>query len=124
MGGGIVGPARAAALVGVGDVGGRGQVAGQFLHAREGEGIVQRRESGRRKALRHEGQQGGGLGQHALGRGQCGHAALGVHAQVVRALLLPGGDVQFDQIELGAGFVQGDVGGQGASAGSGVEGPA
>ena len=58
MGGGIVGPARRGA-VGVGDVGGRGQVAGQFLHAREGEGIVQRRESGRRKALRHEGQQGG-----------------------------------------------------------------
>ena len=92
--------------MGVGDVRGRCQIGIELLHLRQREGIMERRQSCLRMGLRHIQQQRGSLGQHAAFRGQRGHPALGIDAQVFGAALLVVGKAQRLERELGIGLIK------------------
>lgn len=103
--------------MGVRDVAGRTQIAVEFLHAREGEGIVDRREPGHRKILSDKSEDGGRLGDDALFGDECRYAAFRIDGQIFGRLLLLLGEVDPHRFERGAGVDQSDVGRQRAGAG-------
>ena len=119
---GIIGidPAMAAHAMGVVDVQARAQVAVEGLHLGEGERIVDRREPGRRMALRHEDQHGRRLGQDAAIGDQRRHASLGIDLEILGRTLLGLAEVDPHRRIVGADFFQDDVRGQRAGMG-GVE---
>ena len=112
----VVGPARPAPLVRVRHVHRRAQVAVDGLRARELPRVA-RRQLRRGENLRQIGEDGRGLGQHAMVGDQGRHAALGIDPQVIGAPLVVAREIHAYRFVGGAGLFENDLGGERAGIG-------
>ncbi len=90
----IIGPAGRTPAMGMGDVHSRGEEAVDLLHPGQQEGVVQRRQPGIGKTLRHIEQQGRRLGEYAALGDESRHSAFGIDGEVGGGALLAGRQIQ------------------------------
>jgi hypothetical protein len=106
----IIRPSIAAHPMRVRDVHGRADEAVECLHLGEGKGIVERRETSLRKALRDECEYGRRLGEDAPRRRHRGHAPFCIDGKIVRLPLLGAGKVNALELIGCAGLEQSYMG--------------